>query len=71
MDAVKIALQMEKEGFEFYRKAAGAASGKEKELFERLGIEENDHYSILMETYTFLDNTGHWFMYEERGIIEG
>jgi rubrerythrin len=72
LDAIKIALDMEKEGFDFYKRAAEKAlSEKEKELFERLVIEENDHYSILNETYAFLDNTGQWFMYEERGVIEG
>ncbi|MEW6109534.1 MAG: ferritin family protein [Nitrospirota bacterium] len=71
MDAVNIALKMEKEGFDFYKNSASRATGKEKELFERLAVEENDHYTILMETYKFLDNTGHWYMYEERGIIEG
>ena len=70
--AVKLAMNFEKEGFDFYRNAASRSnSQKEKELFERLSVEENDHYSILMETFTFLDNTGHWYMYEERGIIEG
>jgi rubrerythrin len=72
LDALKIAMTMEKEGFDFYRKAAAnAPSDGEKDLFERLVIEETDHYNILNETYEFLDNTGHWFMYEERGIIEG
>lgn len=72
MEAIGIALRFEKEGFDFYKKAASqATSDKEKELFERLSAEENDHYRILLETYNFLDNTGHWYMYEERGIIEG
>ncbi len=72
MDALSIALEMEKEGFDFYKNTASDAhSGKEKELFKRLAEEENDHYLILMETYNFLYNTGHWYMYEERGIIEG
>lgn len=72
MEAIKIAMQMESEGFHFYEKAAeNATMQKEKELFERLVIEENDHYSILSETYEFLDNTGQWYMYEERGIVEG
>lgn len=72
LDAVKIALDMEKAGFDFYKKAAdNAPSPEEKKLFERLVIEENDHFSILNETYTFLENTGQWFMYEERGILEG
>jgi rubrerythrin len=72
MESINIALTMEKKGFDFYKEAASkAASDKEKELFERLAAEEDDHYSILTETYNFLDNTGHWYMYEERGIVEG
>lgn len=72
MEAVNIALKMEKEGFDFYKdSAAKAESPKEKELFEKLSVEENDHYTILLETQKFLENTGQWYMYEERGIIEG
>lgn len=72
LDAIRIALKFEKEGFDFYKESASKAQpGKEKELFERLAQEEDDHYSILNETYTFLDNTGQWYMYEERGIVEG
>ncbi len=72
LEAIKIAMHMEKDGFDYYREAAAkAADPKEKELFERMAVEENDHFSILNETYTFLDNTGNWYMYEERGIIEG
>ena len=72
MEAVSIALKFEKEGFDFYKdSAAKAESPKEKELFEKLSIEENDHYTILLETQKFLENTGQWYMYEERGILEG
>jgi rubrerythrin len=72
MDAVKIALQFEKEGFDFYKKAAESAPTElEKKLFNLLAEEEEDHYRILNETFNFLDNTGHWYMYEERGIVEG
>ena len=72
MEAVNIALKFEKEGFDFYRKSASqAGTPKEKELFEKLSAEENDHYAILLETQKFLENTGQWYMYEERGIVEG
>lgn len=72
IEAVRIALEFEKEGFDYYRKAAAAAaSPKEKHLFERLVEEENEHYEILLETKNFLENTGQWYMYEERGIVEG
>ncbi len=72
MEAVNIALKFEKEGFDFYKESAGkAGSPKEKELFEKLSVEENDHYTILLETQKFLENTKQWYMYEERGIVEG
>jgi rubrerythrin len=72
MEAVNIALKFEKEGFDFYIKAASlAGTPKEKMLFEKLSVEENDHHTILLETQKFLENTGQWYMYEERGIVEG
>ena len=72
LEALKIAMKMEKDGYDFYMAAAAkTGSTQEKELFERLAVEENDHYAILNETFSFLDNTGQWYMYEERGIVEG
>src|ERR1700690_44144 len=72
LEALKIAMKMEKDGYDFYLVAAAkAGSAQEKKLFERLAVEENDHYAILNETFSFLDNTGQWYMYEERGIVEG
>ena len=72
LEAFKIAAQMEKEGKEFYVKAlARAKTDKEKALFERLIQEEEQHYAIFFNTHQFLADTGNWFMWEERGIVEG
>ena len=71
-EAVKIALDFEKEGYLFYEKAAGEATGeKEKRLFEALTIEERRHYELLENTHRFLDDTGDWFMWDEHGVLEG
>lgn len=71
-EAVKVALDFEKEGYNFYKKAAlEATEEKEKKLFEVLTIEEERHYKLLENTDRFLDNTGEWFMWEEHGILEG
>ena len=71
-DVVTIAMAFEKEAFDFYRQtAARTSSWKTKKLFMRLSEKKNEDYSLLMETHDFLDNTGHWYMYEEGGIIEG
>jgi rubrerythrin len=72
LEAFKVAMQMEKEGMEFYKKTL-AVSKKEKEraLLERLIQEEQQHYDLFANTYEFLADTGNWFMWEERGIVEG
>ena len=72
MDAVKVALDFEKEGYLFYEKAAAAAvEEKERKLFELLKIEEKRHAELLENTHTFLENTGDWFMWNEHGLLEG
>jgi rubrerythrin len=72
LEAFKIATEMEKEGKEFYeRTLAQAKTDKEKALLQRLIQEEKQHYEIFANTYEFLLDTGNWFMWEERGIVEG
>lgn len=72
LEAFKIAMQMEKEGVEFYKKAVSEAqTEKEKALFERLTKEEQEHYAIFANTYFFLSDTGSWFMWEEHSIVDG
>jgi rubrerythrin len=72
LEAFKIAMDMEKEGVAFYKKMLGGASKeKERTLLERLIGEEEQHYAIFANTYQFLADTGNWFLWEERGIVEG
>lgn len=72
LEAFKIAMQMEKKGVEFYKKAvSGAKTEKEKTLFEKLIKEEQQHYDIFANTCFFLSDTGNWFMWEEHSIVDG
>lgn len=72
LDAFKIAMEMEKEGEKFYQQSLAAAkTDKEKALFTRLIEEERQHYTIFANTYSHLSDTGNWFLWEERGVIEG
>ncbi len=72
MEAFKIAMAMEKEGEKFYQKSLDEAkTDKEKALFKRLIEEERQHYDIFANTYAHLADTGNWFLWEERGIVEG
>ncbi|MEE9524539.1 MAG: ferritin family protein [Thermodesulfovibrionales bacterium] len=70
--AIKIAMEMEKEGYDYYVKTANETDNeKEKALFERLAYEEDKHFKILENTAAFLNDTGNWFMWEEYSIVEG
>lgn len=72
LEAFKIAMKMEKEGIEFYKKAAvGTKIENEKILFEQLVKEEQQHYDIFANTHFFLSDTGNWFMWEEHSIVDG
>lgn len=72
LEAFKIAMQMEKEGLDFYRKLAlEAKTEKERTLFEKLAGEEQQHYDIFSNTYNFLSDTGNWFMWDEYSIVDG
>jgi len=71
-EAIKVALEMEKKGYNYYLKAADEApEGQEKRLFEILSGEEEMHYQLLSNTYAFLEDTGNWFMWKELRIVEG
>jgi rubrerythrin len=72
LDALTIAMKMEKEGADFYKKAAAeAATPAEKALFECLVKDEEQHFSIFQNTFSLLSDTSNWFMWEERVIYEG
>lgn len=72
LEAFKIAMQMEKEGIDFYRKLLKEAkTEKEKTLFQKLIREEEQHFAIFENTYNFLFDTGNWFMWDEHSIVEG
>ncbi len=71
-EAIRLALEMEGKGFHFYQEALKSATEeKEKRLFEVLIKEEERHYQLLNNTYSFLEDTGNWFMWEELSIVEG
>ncbi len=72
LEAFRIAMRMEKEGLEFYKKLLSEAkTEKERTLFKKLISEEEQHYAIFENTYNFLEDTGNWFMWDEYSIVEG
>jgi|Deesub1362B_J571_1020462.scaffolds.fasta_scaffold00010_116 rubrerythrin len=71
-EAIRVAMEMEQEGYRYYKEAMQKATDPtEKRLFEVLMKEEERHYQLLNNTYSFLEDTGNWFMWKELSIVEG
>lgn len=69
-EAINIALQIENEGYTFYKKQAETHPEHGK-VFDRLAKEESEHIFILQNLSDYLNDTGHWFMYEEHQMVDG
>jgi rubrerythrin len=72
LEALKVAMKMEEEAIAFYKKASAlAANAAEKHFFDCLIRDEEEHFHIFQNSYTFLEDSGNWYMWEEKGIVEG
>ena len=68
VQALDIALDFERRGYEMYMQAAkGAESLDEKAAWEWLAKAEDKHYAFLDETKSFLVSNGLWF-FDEREL---
>jgi rubrerythrin len=72
LKAYNIAMQMEKDGYEYYKECLDEATDDMvKKLFRFLIEEESTHYQLLMDTYLYLAHPADWFAGQERPIFEG
>jgi len=66
------AIEMEKLSVEQYKKMGQEASTPaDRALYARLVQEETQHIEILDSTFRYLNDTGHWFVWEEQSILDG
>ena len=70
--ALTVAMEMEKKGYEQYIQAAKDADDPElKRIYGRLAEEEEEHWEILSETLSYLQDTGNWYMGDEHSFPQG
>ncbi len=70
--AITIAMEMEQKGYEQYaRDAKDATDPVVAKIYERLAAEENEHWEILSETLSYLQDTGNWYMWGEYSFPQG
>ena len=69
---IEKAVEMELASVELYAGRAAAASAEvNKALYARLADEERQHVDILRNTLMYLNDTGHWFLWDEQAMLDG
>ena len=72
IDAVKTAMDMENETFDFYKAQAKDASyDVEKNFYEALAVQEEEHHRLLLDYYEFLKNPAAYFVQKEHHSLDG
>jgi rubrerythrin len=72
MKALKTAIGIESEGYNFYMKSAvETADPIGKKMFEYLKGEENRHWDLLQNTFEYLSDPALWFAKEEHHMYDG
>ena len=72
IDDVKTAMEMENKTYDYYRaQAAKATFPAEKEFYERLVVQEEEHHKVLLSYYEFLKDPEAWFVQMEHPSLDG
>ncbi|NQT46970.1 MAG: ferritin family protein [Candidatus Omnitrophica bacterium] len=72
LKAYDVAMQLEKDGRDYYKKALESLEDeKVKDLYKFLISEEEAHFDIIFRTAEYLKDPGGWFAKEEGHFFEG
>ncbi len=72
LDAVQKAMEMENKTFDFYKSLGGKATyTAEKQFYEALVVQEEEHFRVLLDYYEFLKNPEAWFVQKEHPSLDG
>ena len=72
LDAVKKAMDMENETYDFYKQREQAATyAAEREFYQALSAQEKEHHLILLDYYEYLKDPAAWFVEKEHHSLDG
>lgn len=72
INILKTGIDMEQRSVDFYQDEARKTDReKARSLFERLIEEEKQHYQLLVNTLSYLENSRDWYLWEERALLDG
>jgi len=65
-------MDMELESVQFYQTALEKNEDNlQKAFLRRLVEEEKEHLQMLQNTHSYLKNSGDWFLWEEKALLNG
>jgi len=72
LDAVKKAMDMENETYDFYQQQEKLASyNAEREFYRALSAQEKEHHLVLLDYYEYLKDPAAWFVEKEHPSLDG
>lgn len=72
LEILKGAMDVERRGYHMYAKAAAEVSSpRAKELFEHLAEEEQNHYTLLKNTYDFMSDPEAFDSFDGNAMLDG
>jgi rubrerythrin len=72
LDAIQTAMAMENKTYDFYKKRSGQSHyNAEKQFYEEVAMQEEEHHRVLLDYYEFLKNPAAWFVQKERQSVDG
>jgi rubrerythrin len=72
LEAVKTAMEMENKTYDYYKNQGKAATlDAEREFYEAVAAEEQEHHMVLLDYYEYLKDPASWFVKTEHPSLDG
>jgi rubrerythrin len=72
LEAIQTAMAMENRTYDFYKRRSGQASySAEKQFYEEVAMQEEEHHRVLLDYFEFLKNPAAWFVEKEHPSLDG
>jgi rubrerythrin len=72
MDAIIKGMEMENKTYDFYKKRSGLSNySGEKEFYEAIASQEEEHHRVLQDYYEFLKDPAAWYKVKEHQSVDG
>jgi rubrerythrin len=72
LEAIQTGMAMENKTFDFYKERSGKAKySAEKQFYEEVAMQEEEHFRVLLDYYEFLKNPAAWFVEKEHPSLDG